>query len=35
MNTLDLFSLKGKTALITGGCGHLALRQCYAAVNTI
>ncbi len=23
MNTLDLFSLKGKTALITGGCGHL------------
>jgi gluconate 5-dehydrogenase len=23
MNTLELFSLKGKTALITGGCGHL------------
>ena len=22
-STLDLFSLKGKTALITGGCGHL------------
>ena len=23
MNTLDLFSLKGKTAIVTGGCGHL------------
>lgn len=23
MNTLELFSLKGRTALITGGCGHL------------
>ena len=23
MNTLDLFSLKGKTAVVTGGCGHL------------
>ena len=22
-STLELFSLKGKTALITGGCGHL------------
>ena len=23
MNTLELFSLKGKTAIVTGGCGHL------------
>ena len=23
MHTLDLFSLKGKTAVVTGGCGHL------------
>lgn len=23
MDTLELFSLKGKTAVITGGCGHL------------
>jgi len=23
MSTLDLFSLKGKTAIVTGGCGHL------------
>lgn len=23
MNTLELFSLRGKTAIVTGGCGHL------------
>ena len=23
MNTIELFSLKGKTAVVTGGCGHL------------
>ena len=33
MNTLELFSLKGKTAIVTGGCGHLGHAMVAALVD--
>lgn len=33
MSTLDLFSLKGKTAIVTGGCGHLGRAMVSALVD--
>ena len=35
MHTLDLFSLKGKTAVVTGGCGHLGKAMAIISNSTI